>query len=109
MKHDHLMQLQQVDISFHHGLVSQFISPICQVMVEIIPTLIQQNTIQNKTMLCPSLTALCEKLSNELPKWTNIFVCNEDLKSRMINDFNVNNLNLHGGNSSTEAPVERTN
>jgi hypothetical protein len=25
MKHDHVMQIQQVDISFNHGLVSQFI------------------------------------------------------------------------------------
>ena len=33
-KHEHSIQIQQTDIVFLHSFVSQFVSPICQVMVE---------------------------------------------------------------------------
>ena len=100
MKHDNQLRTQQADISFHHDFLSQFISPICQVLVEIIPTLVKQNTINDKTMLCPSLTALCEKLSTDLPVWTNRFVQNENIKAKLINEFNA----VHQSN-----PVSLTN
>ena len=100
MKHDNQLRTQQADISFQHDFLSQFISPICQVLVEIIPILVQQNTINDKTMLCPSLTALCEKLSTDLPVWTNRFVQNENIKAKLINEFNA----VHQSN-----PVSPTN
>ncbi|CAF4011374.1 unnamed protein product [Rotaria sp. Silwood1] len=91
MKHEHQLQIQQTDISFQHVFISQFISPICQILVDVIPVLVKQNTINDKTLLCPSLTALCEKLSTDLPVWTNRFVQNENIKAKLINEFQIKN------------------
>jgi len=109
IKHEHQLQLQQADISFQHEFISQFISPICSVILDIIPVLVKQNTINDKTLLGTSLTQTCEKLSLELPVWTNRFVQNENIKAKLINEFNVinqqipdtvtnNNVQLHPSN-----------
>jgi hypothetical protein len=90
MKHENLLQLHQFDITFQHGLLSQFVFPMCQVMVEIIPKLIQQNVIDNKTSSGSSLSSLCEKVSNDLSKWTNAHLTNESQKVKLINDLNSN-------------------
>ncbi|CAF5083441.1 unnamed protein product, partial [Rotaria sp. Silwood1] len=66
MNHNRDIQLQQIDGAFQRDFVSQFISPICQVMVEVIPVLVKQNVLNDKTLLCPSLLALCAKLGNDL-------------------------------------------
>jgi len=91
MKHEHQLQIQQTDMSFQHDFISQFISPICQSVLDVIPMLVKRNTINDKTLLYPSLTALCEKLSTELPVWTNRFVHNENTKAKLINEFNIKN------------------
>jgi hypothetical protein len=78
-------------------------------MLDIIPVLVKQNTINDKTLLGTSLTQTCEKLSLELPVWTNRFVQNENFKAKLINEFNVinqqipdtvtnNNVQLHPSN-----------
>jgi hypothetical protein len=117
-KHEHQLQLHHTDLSFQHDFVSQFISPICQIMVDVIPVLVKQNTINDKTLLCPSLTALCEKLSLELPIWTNRFVQMENYKIKLINDFNLNNqltsncsTNIFNTNNNVEhhPPIQTSN
>ncbi|CAF3328808.1 unnamed protein product [Rotaria sp. Silwood2] len=95
LKHDHELNLQKYGITFQREFVGQFISPICQVLVDVIPTLVKQNVINDKTLLRPSLTALSEKLANELPVWTNRFLQNENIKVKLINDFNLLNQNPH--------------
>ncbi|CAF2783342.1 unnamed protein product [Rotaria sp. Silwood2] len=95
LKHDHELNIQKHDITFQREFVSQFVSPICQVLVDVIPTLVKQNVINDKTLLCPSLTAWSEKLANELPVWTNRFLQNENIKAKLINDFNMLNQNPH--------------
>ncbi|CAF5071172.1 unnamed protein product, partial [Rotaria sp. Silwood1] len=67
MNHNRDIQLQQIDGAFQRDFVSQFLSPICQVMVEVIPVLVKQNVLNDKTLLCPSLLALCAKLGNDPP------------------------------------------
>ncbi|CAF3579309.1 unnamed protein product [Rotaria sp. Silwood1] len=69
MNHNRDIQLQQIDGAFQRDFVSQFISPICQVMVEVIPVLVKQNVLNDKTLLCPSLLALCAKLGNDLQEF----------------------------------------
>ncbi|CAF1936825.1 unnamed protein product [Rotaria magnacalcarata] len=90
-KHDHELLLQKYDITFQREYVNQFISPLVQVIVEVLPTLVKQNVIQDKTLLCPSLTSVSEKMGNDLTMWTNRFAQNEIMKSKMINDFNMVN------------------
>ena len=55
---------------------------------DIILTLIKQNTINDNTLLCSSLTSLSEKLGNDLTMWTNRFTHNEYTKNKLLNDFN---------------------
>jgi hypothetical protein len=87
--------VHEADISFQHGFVSQFISPICQVMVEVIPMLVNQNIIKNNTLLCPSLTELCGKLNSEVSTWTNRFTQTENFKMKLIFDHNMKNQQNH--------------
>jgi len=103
-KHDNALQVHQIDLVFQREFVSQFISPVCQVLLDIIPTLVKKKVISDKTLLCPSLTELSEKLSGELPVWTNRFLQNENIKTKMINDFNTNNPELSNTSSNNEAP-----
>ena len=91
MKHDNQLRIQQTDISFLHDFLSQFISPICQVLVEIILMLVKQNTINDKTLLCPSLMALCEQLLSDLPVRSNQFAQSESSKAKLMNEFNAKN------------------
>ncbi|CAF4864778.1 unnamed protein product [Rotaria sp. Silwood1] len=67
MNHNRDIQLKQIDGAFQRDFVSQFISPICQVMIEVISVLVKRNVLNDKTLLCPSLLALCAKLGNDLP------------------------------------------
>jgi hypothetical protein len=94
MNHDKDLQLQQIDTTFQREFTSQFISPLCQVLIEMIPSLVKQNTLNDKTLLCPSLSSLCIQLANDLPVWTNRYLLNENLKVKIINDYNLKNL-LH--------------
>ncbi|CAF1365781.1 unnamed protein product [Rotaria sp. Silwood1] len=88
MNHTHDLHLQQIDTSFQRDFINQFVSPLCQVMVEVIPTLVKQNVLNDKTLFCPSLAGLCTKLVNDLPGWANRFLQNEQFKSKLINDHN---------------------
>ncbi|CAF2577444.1 unnamed protein product [Rotaria sp. Silwood2] len=67
MNHTHDLHLQQIDTSFQRDFINQFVSPLCQVMVEVIPTLVKQNVLNDKTLFCSSLAGLCTKLVNDLP------------------------------------------
>ncbi|CAF3505327.1 unnamed protein product [Rotaria socialis] len=90
-KHEHQLQIQQSDITFQHDFMSQCISPICQLLVDVILVQIKQNTIKDYTLLCPSLMAVCKKFATDLPTWTNRFVQNKNLKMKLINEFNMKN------------------
>jgi hypothetical protein len=91
MKHEHQVQLLQVDTSLQREYTNQFLSPICQMIVDIVPMLVKQNMINDKTILCPSLTALCDKLTNDVSFWTSKFHQNENIKLKLINEFNMIN------------------
>jgi hypothetical protein len=94
MKHEHQLQLNQIDIVFQHEFTSQFLSPICQTLIDVLPMLVKQNTVNDKSVLCPSLTSLCDKLAMDLPIWTNRFLQNENTKIKLMNDFKIiNQLN----------------
>ncbi|CAF4991566.1 unnamed protein product, partial [Rotaria sp. Silwood1] len=41
--HTHDLKLQQVDTSIQRDFMNQFVSPRCQVLVEVIPTLVKQD------------------------------------------------------------------
>ena len=71
--------------------MNEFVSPLCQVLVEVLPILVKQNVIQDKTLLCSSLTGLTDKLADELPTWSTRYAQNEHLKVKLINDFNLIN------------------
>ncbi len=108
LNHDHVIQIQHSDLSFQQGLISQFIYPVCQVMIEIIPMLVQQNTINNKTLLCTSLTTLCAKLADDIPLWTNKYTLNENFKTKLINDLKANTgitQNSYNDNNVIDNPV----
>jgi hypothetical protein len=94
MKHDKDLQIQNIDTSFQKEFINQFISPICQVMIEVIPTLVKHNHLNDKTLLCSSLSTLCAKLANDLPIWTNNFLLNENTKSKITNDYNAQNQQI---------------
>jgi hypothetical protein len=47
IKNEHEFKLQQLHITFQRGFVSQFISSLVQVLVEVIPILVKQNTIMS--------------------------------------------------------------
>ncbi|CAF4471033.1 unnamed protein product [Rotaria socialis] len=66
-KHHHELQLLQYDVMFQREFVSQFISPLGQVLISIILVLVNQDIIKDKTILCTSVTALINKLTNDLP------------------------------------------
>ncbi|CAF3317144.1 unnamed protein product [Rotaria sp. Silwood2] len=91
VKLDHETQVQKLDVKFHHEFMNEFVSPLCQVLVEVLPILVKQNVIQDKTLLCSSLTGLTDKLANELPTWSTRYAQNEHLKIKLINDFNLIN------------------
>ncbi|CAF4601945.1 unnamed protein product [Rotaria sp. Silwood2] len=109
MNHNRDIQLQQIDSVFQLDFVSQFIFPVCQVMIEVIPVLVKQNTLNDKTLLCPSLSALCAKLANDLSVWTNKFLQNEDIKLKLINDFNPTNQQSCNGFINNKAPQPPSN
>ncbi|CAM4833870.1 unnamed protein product [Rotaria magnacalcarata] len=98
-KHDHELQLLQHDVTFQREFVSQFLSPLGQVLIDIIPILVTQDIIKDKTILYPSLTALINKLANDLPLWTNRFVLNETNKSKLSNDFHMINQDINSINN----------
>ncbi|CAF2075878.1 unnamed protein product [Rotaria magnacalcarata] len=107
-KHEHQLQIQQSDITFQHDFMSQCISPICQLLVDIVPVLVKQNTIKDNTLLCPSLLAVCEKFATDLPTWTNRFVQNENLKMKLINEFNMKNqVFLPPSNNNNNINIEQ--
>jgi hypothetical protein len=73
MKHDKDIQINGMNSLFQKEFMSQFVSPVCQAIVEIIPSLVKQKTLNGRTLLCPSLTDVCAKLSNRLHVLTNKF------------------------------------
>ena len=87
MKHDMDLKIQGIDVTFQKEFFSQLVSPLCQAIVEIIPALVQQNTLKDSTLLCPSLTGMCAKLANDLPVWTNKFAQNELTRSQVAKDY----------------------
>jgi hypothetical protein len=109
-RHEHVLQLQQLDIGFQHDFISQFISPVCQMVVDIIPALVKQKVIDDKSLLCPSLSELSGKLINESPVWTNRFLKNENLKLQLLKNLNVNNAQSFNevGNSNGPPPSAST-
>ncbi|CAF3386449.1 unnamed protein product [Rotaria sp. Silwood2] len=88
-KHEHELNLQQYDVIFLKEFVSQFITPLCQTMVDVIPALVKKKIINDKSLTHSSLTAMSEKLTNELPIWTNRFTQNESIKAQLTKDFNT--------------------
>ena len=89
MKHEKEIQINRIDSTFQKEFISQFVSPICQVIVEIISSLVQQQTLKDKTLLSPSLTELCSKLTDDLTVWTNKFAQNEVMRTQISNVFNT--------------------
>ncbi|CAF4570803.1 unnamed protein product, partial [Didymodactylos carnosus] len=61
-KQKQLMEIQQIDVTFQQEFVSEFITPVCQLVLEIVPSLIEQNMVKDSSILAPSLTAYCDKL-----------------------------------------------
>ncbi|CAF1445678.1 unnamed protein product [Rotaria sordida] len=55
MNHTPDLQLQQIDTSFQRDFINQFVSLVCQLMVEVIPTLVKQKVVNDKTLFCSSL------------------------------------------------------
>ena len=90
-KHDHQLQLLQYDTTLQRDFVTQFVSPICQWLVEVIPPLVKLNLINDKTSSYPSITSMGENLANKLPIWTDRFRINESIKANIIKDFNMMN------------------
>ncbi|CAF4639179.1 unnamed protein product, partial [Didymodactylos carnosus] len=75
-----ILHIQQIDTSFHHDFISQFVTPVCQTVIEALPLLVKQKMISDSTPLCSTFTKLCEKLSCELPKWMTRFNENDEKK-----------------------------
>ncbi|CAF2033688.1 unnamed protein product [Rotaria magnacalcarata] len=107
-KHDHELQLLQHDVTFQREFVSQFISPLGQVLIDIIPVLVKQDIIKDKTILCPSLTELITKLAKDLPMWTNRFVQIETNKSKLSNDFLMMNQDINSSNNEARLSTALT-
>lgn len=93
------LQLQQIDTKFQHDFISKCISPICHMVLEIIPLLTKQNVLPDKTSLCPSLSSICINLAKDMPSWTNVFLQNELIKSKLMQDYNMNNQYNNSNNS----------
>lgn len=89
LNHDKDIQINRIESTFQKEFISQYVSPICQAMVEIIPSLVQQNSLQDNTLLCPSLTGLCAKMANDLPTWTSRFAKNEATKARIAKEYDM--------------------
>ncbi|CAF4349807.1 unnamed protein product [Didymodactylos carnosus] len=83
-KQKQLMEIQQIDVTFQQEFVSQFVTPVCQLVLEIVPSLIEQNMVEDSSILVPSLTAYCDKLANEFTKWVRRHTDNEDKKHKFI-------------------------
>jgi hypothetical protein len=64
-----MLQLQYIDISCNHDFIGQFLSPIGQMMTEVIPMLVKRKLINDKFAMDQSLTATCEELVDALPVW----------------------------------------
>ncbi|CAF2932958.1 unnamed protein product [Rotaria sp. Silwood2] len=94
--HDHMIQIQQLDLGFQKDLVNHFILPVCQELTEIIPLFVQQQLVNDTTTFCQSLTALCTKLGNDLPLWFKRSTENENAKNKLSMELNLkNNLQVH--------------
>ena len=96
-------------ITFQQGLVNHLIFPLCQSLVEVLPALIKQNVELSSNEKYIPISSLCDKLSGELPKWSNIFTQNEAIKFKMIQDFNVIIPNANSTNPVTKAPCSSNN
>ncbi|CAF4944127.1 unnamed protein product [Rotaria sp. Silwood1] len=94
--HDHMIQIQQLDLGFQKDLVNHFILPVCQVLIEIIPLFVKQQLVNDTTTFCQSLTALCTKLGNDLPLWFKRSTENENAKNKLLMELNLkNNPQVH--------------
>ena len=109
IKQEQVLQVQQVDVTFQQGLVKQFILPVCQCLVEVIPALIKQNheTANNPVFL--TLSGLCEKLAGDVPKWWNLISQNELTKLGMVKDVIMCNPKANGINTVTTSSVSSNN
>ena len=66
----------------------EVVSPICQVMlVDIIPTLVPQNILNEKSLEWSSLLAMPEKMATGLAKCKNQYVRNEISKAYLIIEY----------------------
>lgn len=100
IKHEQILQLQQIDVSFQFGMVSQLILPLCQSLVEVLPIMIKQNADMFNNSKYTQLSTVCEKLNGEISKWSNQLVQNETTKGRMIQDFNLADVNVPSNSTS---------
>ena len=100
IKHEQILQLQQIDVSFQFGMASQLILPLCQSLVEVLPIMIKQNADMCNNSKYTQLSTVCEKLNGEISKWSNQLVQNETTKGRMIQDFNLANVNVPNNSTS---------
>ncbi|CAF1473615.1 unnamed protein product [Adineta steineri] len=108
LNHDHMIQLQQLDMTFQKDFLSNVVSPLCHIIVDLVPNLVKQKVINDKTALCPSLSSVCEKLINDMPQWTNRFIQNENYKVQLINEYNRNNqqyddISTYNNNNSNDS------
>ncbi|CAF0952225.1 unnamed protein product [Didymodactylos carnosus] len=62
------LTLLNVDIKFYNEFLGQFITPVCQAMLEIIPALVNKQTLNTDTTA--SLISLYDKLADERAKWS---------------------------------------
>ncbi|CAF0974703.1 unnamed protein product [Didymodactylos carnosus] len=83
-KQKQLMEIQQIDVTFQQEFVSQFVTPVCQLVLEIVPLLIEQNMVKDSSILAPSLTAYCDKLATGFIKWMTRHTDNEDKKHELV-------------------------
>ncbi|CAF1279875.1 unnamed protein product [Didymodactylos carnosus] len=83
-KQKQLIEVQQIDVTFQQEFVSQFITPVCQLVLEVVPSLIEQNMVRDSSILASSLTAYCDKLTNEFTKWMTRHTDNEDKKHDLL-------------------------
>lgn len=92
-KQEHELQLQRYDVTFLKDFISQFITPLCQTWIDIIPILVKKKVINDKTMTNSSLIALSEKLADDLTSWTKRYTQNEEIKAKLNYEFSQVNTN----------------
>lgn len=80
------LQTHQIDLRFQQELTDHLILPLCRLLLESLPTLVEQNYLPNCTPSHPSVVGLCVKLKSELPDWTRKQGENNSLKAKLSQD-----------------------